>query len=168
MAKLVHSITLEFFLKAGSSTAPIDAFAPVPVAKVKETQWSWHERREQTKVYELKKEGVLLFEQETVSDHGKLLILQYKFSKQRDTKVFIERLRAELPAEERAALVNGIGDVLDEDGRLCLKLGAEAASLGLLTLSKSGTSVMARLNLAAFPKTRERCVEIAEKILSDG
>lgn len=159
--KLAHHVTLELFVRPGEIEAAIDSLAPVPLAEIRLTQWRWHSTRENTKVYELQKQRVLLIESVSEGEEGDIIVLQYRFSKQRDTDTFLARLQ-ELPEEELAAISKDVDHYLDADGDLLLKLNRKAAELGMLKLGKG---LLVRINLAAFPKNPRTCAAAARLAL---
>ena len=132
--KLAHSVQIETFIKANDTPARAeDALAhvvPVPVAELRAAQWRWHPERPRTKIYELPKRGITLIESVTPGDEGSITVLQYKFTKQRDTAAFLERLNA-LPHDELAVLRADIEGCL---GTLPMNLCGPAASAAFRTV----------------------------------
>ena len=169
MAKLAHHVTLEAFVKAGGDLAAteraLDTLAPVPMADVRSVQWKWHPEKRRTKVYELAKRGVTLLESATPGDDGPITVLHYRFRRRRDTAAFLARVRDGAGKEGMRALLDGLEEHLDEDGRLSLRFGLEALGKGVIRLAAKGESVFARINLAAFPKNRETCLAAARAAL---
>jgi hypothetical protein len=161
--KLAHNITIEVFVKANDSLAEayaaIDALAPVPVKELHDVAFRWHPERERTKVYELPKKGVSLWEHPTPGEEGTITVLHYRFTKQRDTQAFLERLRT-LSTSEREEFLKDLDEHLDSKGRLVLKFDREALAVGKLSFARIG-GVVARINLAAYPKNEETCEELA-------
>lgn len=168
MEKLAHHVTLEAFVKYGDSLSvterAFDRLVPVPLAELHTVQWRWHPDRERTKVYALPKRGVTLFEAETEGEDGKIVVLQYRFTKQRDTAAFLERVRTELGEEERRELLNHLQEYV-EGGTLSFRLNRKALELGLLKLAERGDCVFVRITLAAFPKKEETCAAVARRAL---
>ncbi len=171
MAKLVHHVTLEVFVKTGGDLAAaeraLDGLAPVPMADVRAVQWKWHPEKKRTRVYELAKKGVTLLESTTPGEDGPITVLHYRFRKRHDTASFLERVRGAAGKEAVEAFLDDIEEHLDEDGRLSLRFGQEALGKGLIELAAKGESVFARVNLAAFPKNRETCVAVARQALGE-
>lgn len=170
MGKLIHHVTLELFSKAqeplAASYRVLEALAPVPVAEIKEGQWHWHPERKRTKVWSSPKRKVLFLESETPGEDGPITVLTYRFSRQQDTQSFIERVRS-APEEERMMIVEALDDHLDGEGRLLLKLDKEALAKGTVRFSGRGEKAMARVTLAAFPKSASTCRETAKAIMGD-
>ncbi len=170
MPKLAHHVTLEVFTKAHDSVASayrcLDFFAPVPMKIVLETQWKWHPEKKHTKVYDLQKKGILYVESETPGEDGALTVHTYRFDKQRDVKAFVDKVQ-ELPKDARQGLLNNIENNLDSEGKLKLKFDKKALAEGKLLLGGTAEKVMARINLAAYPKNWDSCVAVAREILGD-
>jgi len=155
-------VTLELFVRPGETERALDTLAPAPLSEIRAVQWRWHPTKERTKVYGLPKRGLLLVESVTEGEEGDIVVLQCRFSKQRDTDVFLKRLQ-ELPNGEIEGLKENIDDYLDEDGDLILKLNRKAIELGMIRLGKG---LLVRVNLAAFPKNGETCRKAALAALS--
>jgi RNA binding exosome subunit len=160
--KLVHNVTLELFVRPGETERALDILAPAPLSEIRAAQWRWHPMKERTRVYELPKRRLLLVESVTEGEEGDIVVLQCRFSKQHDTEAFLKRLQ-ELPTEEIEGLKDNIDDHLDEDGDLILTLNRKAIELGMMKLGKG---LLARINLAAFPKNSETCRKAALAALS--
>jgi RNA binding exosome subunit len=160
--KLVHNVTLELFVRPGETERALDILAPAPLSEIRAAQWRWHPTKEKTRVYELPKRGLLLIESMTEGEEGDIVVLQCRFSKQRDTETFLKKLH-ELPQEELEELKGNIDDHLDDDGNLILKLNRKAIELGLMRLGKG---LLVRVNLAAFPKNEGTCRKAALAALS--
>lgn len=169
MAKLLHNVTLELFVKANDSIGTayrlLDKLAPLPVEEVRGVQWRWHPERQHTRIYELPKRAISLWEAETRGEEGTITVITYRFAKQRDTKRFVDRLR-EAPDEERATILANLEEHIDADGRLMLRINLEALRKDIISLAP-GKSLMARANLAAYPKNWETCVAAAERVLGE-
>jgi RNA binding exosome subunit len=169
MPKLLHHVTLEVFAKAHDSVIAayeaLDALVPVPVKEVLATQWRWHPEKQRTKIYELPKQKVSMWEAETPGNEGPITVITYRFTKQRDTQAFIEKLRTLAP-EERKDILEDPEGYIDAEGKLSLRLNRKALRERRLSVEK-GPSVMARLNLAAYPKNWDTCLAVAEEILGE-
>ncbi|MBR9692722.1 hypothetical protein GOV07_02190 [Candidatus Woesearchaeota archaeon] len=167
MPKLVHHVTLEVFSKAHDSIATayraLDALVPVPMEEVLKMQWHWHPDKEHTKVYELPKKGISVHEAETAANEGTMTVLTYRFTKQRDTNAFIAKLK-EIPAEQRKEIMASVDTNIDEKGKLKVRLDMDTLDKGKVSLGGE-RQVMARLNLAAYPKNWDTCIELAKKVL---
>ena len=167
MPKLVHHVTLEVFSKAHDSIAAayraLDALSPVPMEEVLKTQWRWHPDKEHTKVYNLPKKGVSVYEAETKANEGTMTVLTYRFTKQRDTNAFIAKLH-DAPEEQREVLMTAIENNIDEEGKLKVRLDMAALDKGKVSFGGE-RQVMARMNLAAYPKNGDTCIEMAKKVL---
>jgi len=160
--RLIHNVTLELFVRPGETEQALEQLIPAPLTEVRQVQWSWHPTKERTRVYEMKKRGLLLIESQTPGEDGPITVIQYRFSKQKDTVAFLRKLR-ELPEEEFEELKENVNNYLDASGDLALKLNRKAAELGMLKLGKG---LLVRINLAAFPKNDETCRTTALRALS--
>ena len=167
---LAHHVTLELFIKERPAFHDperlLDTLAPLPLATIREHQWRWHPTRVRTKVYEVRKRGVSLWESVTRGEEGPIRILRYRFTKWRDVKPFLQRLKKELPREERELLVKELPRHLDGEGRFHLRLDAGALQEGRLRLAR-GACVACTINLAAYPKRWSACAVIAKSLLGE-
>lgn len=167
VAKLLHNVTLEVFVKAHDAITTADralnTLVPVKMDEVRRAQWFWHPRKKKTRVYPLPKRGVRVEESETMGEEGELTVVSYRFSKQRDTQAFVERLH-NLAPEEREELERNLTRHLDGEGRLFFRLNREALQTGTLTFRK-GPSVMVRLTLAAYPKNAVTLERVARQVV---
>lgn len=158
MPKLIHNVTIEFFSRGASPTI-IDPFVPIPLQTILQEQFKWHPERPHTKIYDLPKKGVSLWVQETDGDEGIIIVYHYRFSKQRDTNAFKDKLQ-QLDRSERQKILDNIDKHLDSKGRLQLRF-----SLDSFSLVESGECLMVKINLAAFPKNAETCKHVAMELL---
>ncbi len=162
--RLVHNVTLEVFSpprEVAAAERTLDALVPVPMVRVRETQWRWHPDKRKTKVYELPKRGVRVEE----SDADGIAILTYRFSKQKDTAAFVRKVRAGLGKEEAERLLADLDGSLDGEGRLLLRLSRKALEAGRVRPMRHEEFVMARVNLAAYPKNGATCAAAARALL---
>ena len=87
--------------------------------------------------------------------------------KKREIKQFWNHLMERL-GDQRKIVLEFLDDLIDEEGVLHLRIDKQSAFLGNIEFSSGGDSVMVRVKLVTYPFRRDKILEFAEKLISQG
>ncbi|MBE8539789.1 RNA-binding domain-containing protein [Geoglobus acetivorans] len=96
-----------------------------------------------------------------------LEFLEVELKRKREIKEFWNNLVDRL-GDQREVLVEFIEDVVDEEGVFHIRLNKQSAYLGNVELDFGGDSILVRAKLVTFPARREKIIDFARKIISEG
>ncbi len=97
---------------------------------------------------------------------NQVIILQGKITKKRETKDFLEKLRALKPSSKKRIL-RELEDKMDDRGNLFLRFDKQRAYLGDFKLVEHGDSLHLKLKIAAYPARKEEALKIARQIFKE-
>ncbi len=93
--------------------------------------------------------------------------LEVEIKKKREIKEFWNNLM-KLLGDQKEILTEFIDDLVDEDGFLHIRIDKQQAYLGNVELAFGGDCIAIRVKLVTFPAKREKILEFAKKIISEG
>ncbi|AIY89085.1 RNA-binding domain-containing protein [Geoglobus acetivorans] len=96
-----------------------------------------------------------------------LEFLEVELKRKREIKEFWNNLVDRL-GDQREVLVEFIEDVVDEEGVFHIRLNKQSVYLGNVELDFGGDSILVRAKLVTFPARREKIIDFARKIISEG
>ena len=94
-----------------------------------------------------------------------IIILEIDLVKERHTKNFLEFLKKNLNEQQRSALVEQ-KNRLDDECNFFIRLDKKKLLAGEFWIIDSGDCYHIKINVAAFPKKRERAEEVVRQIFS--
>ena len=97
---------------------------------------------------------------------NQVIILQGKITKKRETKDFLEKLRALKPSSKKRIL-RELEDRMDDRGNLFLRFDKQRAYLGDFKIVEHGDSLHLKLKIAAYPARKEEALKIARQIFKE-
>ncbi|HII84162.1 MAG TPA: RNA-binding protein [Methanobacterium subterraneum] len=97
---------------------------------------------------------------------NQVIILQGKITKKRETKDFLEKLRALKPSSKKRIL-RELEDKMDDRGNLFLRFDKQRAYLGDFKIVEHGDSLHLKLKIAAYPARKEEALKIARQIFKE-
>ncbi|MFH1650037.1 MAG: RNA-binding domain-containing protein [Candidatus Woesearchaeota archaeon] len=144
--RLLHTVTLSVFVKPEENSESIEkaftSLLPLDLAEEK---------------LKLNKTTAQGFEGKNI------VILTLFLQKHRHIRAFIEHLNTKLDDETKAKLRTQ-ENRLDEEQNFFLRLDKEALLDGKYVITDGGTCIHCRLNIAAFPKTREAAWQVVQQL----
>lgn len=93
--------------------------------------------------------------------------LEVHLRKKREIRDFWNNLMGKL-VDEKDIVLEFLDDLIDEEGVLHLRIDKQSAFLGKIEFSSGGDSVMVRVKLVTYPFRREKILEFAERLISQG
>lgn len=96
-----------------------------------------------------------------------IMFLEVELKKKREIKEFWNHF-LNLLGDQRNVLIEFVEDLIDENGVLHIRIDKQQAYLGKCELAFGGDCIAIRVKLVAFPSKREKLIEFAKKILSEG
>lgn len=97
---------------------------------------------------------------------NQVIFLQGKITKKRETKDFLEKLRALKPSSKKRIL-RELEDKMDDRGNLFLRFDKQRAYLGDFKIVEHGDSLHLKLKIAAYPARKEEALKIARQIFKE-
>ena len=91
-------------------------------------------------------------------------VIRAELTKERHIKAFLENLFLRL-GEEKSTLLEQIDSRLDDDLNFFIRLDKEMLLKDRFVLTDSGRCYHVRINVASFPKSREKGMEILKQAL---
>ncbi|MBI2664813.1 hypothetical protein HYX10_05745 [Candidatus Woesearchaeota archaeon] len=115
--------------------------------------------------FDLEKEKIRVEEQKAEGFQEKRIsIISAALTKDRHINAFIENLLNNL-GEEKKTLLEQIDSRLDDDLNFFLRLDKEMLLKNKFVLTDAGNCYHIKINIASFPKRKEKAVEILRRLL---
>lgn len=96
-----------------------------------------------------------------------LQFFEVELKKKKELKEFWQNLMEKL-GDQKEILLEFVEDIVDEEGVMHIKLNKQSAFLGDYELDFGGDTILIRVKLVTFPAKREKIIEFARKIISEG
>lgn len=146
--KLLNTVTLSVFIHEGEDeeliTEKIKSFIPLDFEKEKIT---------------IKRKNALGFADK------KIVILEIDLEKERHTNAFLKKLNKILSNDQKQLLVNQAESRLDEDFNFFIRFDKQKLiSENNYWVTESGKCFHVKMNIACFPRKREKTLEIIQNI----
>jgi len=115
--------------------------------------------------FDLEKEKIKLEERKAEGfDEKKIYVIRAFLTKDRHINAFIENLVDRL-GEEKKTLLEQFESRLDDDLNFFIRLDKDMLLKNKFVVTDSGNCYHIKINIAAFPKKREKVIEVLNKLL---
>jgi len=115
--------------------------------------------------FDLEKEKIIIKEQKASGFNEKIIIIyEILLEKDRHINSFLESLNKNLSQEHKEMILNQISSRLNKGLDFYIRLDKEKLKNKELKITDEGNCIHLRLNIAAFPKKKEKAEEIIRKI----
>ena len=115
--------------------------------------------------FDLEKEKIRFEEQKAEGfEEKKIYVIRAFLAKDRHINAFIENLVSRL-GEEKKTLLEQLDSRLDDDLNFFIRLDKDMLLKNKFVVTDSGNCYHIKINIAAFPKRREKAVEVLNKLL---
>jgi RNA binding exosome subunit len=166
--RLLHHVIITVFCKPHDDNALVlhglDLLSPVPTAVLLQQEFEHDPERPKTMHYKMPNTELTV--QKTESDDGPVIIYTLFFKKLTDVNVLARKLAKAMTPEERQAYSDDPSLLLDHEGKLSLRLDKELLMHDQFSLTEQGHCYQIKATIAAYPKTEEKILEGAARILS--
>lgn len=123
------------------------------------------EKFKQLLPFDLDKEKIKIEEQKAEGfDRKRVDVIKAALTKERHIDAFLENLVEKL-GEDRKTLLEQLDSRLDGDLNFFIRLDKEMMMKDKFVLTDSGNCYHIRINIAAFPKKREKAVAVLKELL---
>ncbi len=96
----------------------------------------------------------------------KIVIYEARLEKERHTKEFTSKLLGNLKPEQKALLLRQVESRLDEEFNFFIRLDKPRFLEGEYFITDHGDCYHIRMCVAAFPKKREKALEVLKRVIS--
>lgn len=117
--------------------------------------------------FSLDVENIVLKHQEVVGFFNKKIhILSVVLQKTKHTSAFLQHLMEKLSPDIHTCIIKQVESRLDERFSLYLRFDKTLLEKGLYSLTDGGDCFHVKIDLAVFPKKREKAIEIVRQLFS--
>lgn len=117
--------------------------------------------------FELEKERLSVKQSTAIGfKEKKIRILEIVLKKEKHTNLFLSRLMGILKKEQKEMLLRQIESRLDSNLDFFVRLDKEKLLNNECWVTDSGNCYHIKISIAAYPSTREKAIEIIEKIVN--
>ncbi len=134
-------------------------------SKEDENEQAIEEKLKQMVPLELEKEKITLTKQTAMGfNEKKIRILEIALNKDRHINTFLESITKNLGEKQKELLLRQKESRLDEELNFFIRLDKEKMLNNEYWITDSGSCYHIKINIAAFPRKREKAFEIIEQI----
>lgn len=115
--------------------------------------------------FDPEKEKIQLNEQKALGFNEKTItIFEIELKKDKHIRDFLKNLLDKLGKEQKLLLLRQAESRLDNEFNFFIRLEKERLMNGMYWITDGGNCFHIKINIATFPKTRERCLSVVDEI----
>ncbi len=118
--------------------------------------------------FNLEEEKILLREETATGfNERKIKIHKIELTKEKHTNKFFANLRQKLSSLDKKIILSQIETRIDQELNFFIRLDKQKLLQDIYEITDSGDCYHIKISLSAFPKKREKAVELAKKLLNE-
>jgi len=94
-------------------------------------------------------------------------VLTVEITKSTEIATFLDRIKQNLPKDHIHKLLNDLDRYVNDDGVLFIRINKQEAAKNSLKLGKKD-SILVKVKIATYPARKEKALEVARGLLTDG